>query len=83
MLRSAIPGRTQGACKDVAETIQHKKAGCEIPAGRAYVERYNQMVGIMYRNTARVCFELNAIATGSGTCLGNAFLFTNLLCEAE
>ena len=32
------------------ETVQHIIAGCKILAGSAYMERHNQVAGIVYRN---------------------------------
>ncbi|CAL9694852.1 unnamed protein product [Knipowitschia caucasica] len=41
-------------CKEAPETIQHITAGCKMLAGRAYMERHNQVAGIVYRN---ICAE--------------------------
>uniref|UniRef100_A0A669BY65 Metal transporter n=1 Tax=Oreochromis niloticus TaxID=8128 RepID=A0A669BY65_ORENI len=41
-------------CKDAPETLQHITAGCKMLAGRAYMERHKQVVGIVYRN---ICVE--------------------------
>lgn len=35
---------------DAPEAAQHIKAGCQIHAGKAYMEHHNQMTGMMYRN---------------------------------
>uniref|UniRef100_A0A669EZW7 Reverse transcriptase domain-containing protein n=1 Tax=Oreochromis niloticus TaxID=8128 RepID=A0A669EZW7_ORENI len=43
-------------CKDAPETIQHITAGCKMLAGKAYMERHNQVAGIVYRN---ICAEYN------------------------
>ena len=37
-------------CKDAPETVQHRTAGYKIKAGRAYLERHNQVIVIIYRN---------------------------------
>uniref|UniRef100_A0A3B3HDB2 HAT C-terminal dimerisation domain-containing protein n=1 Tax=Oryzias latipes TaxID=8090 RepID=A0A3B3HDB2_ORYLA len=37
-------------CKEAPETIQHITAGCKMLAGKAYMERHNQVAGIIYRN---------------------------------
>ena len=37
-------------CKDAPETVQHIVAGCKMQAGSAYMERHNQVAGIVYRN---------------------------------
>ena len=37
-------------CKDAPETVQHIVAGCKMLAGSAYMERHNQVAGIVYRN---------------------------------
>ena len=37
-------------CRDALETIQHITAGCKMLAGRAYMERHNQLAGIVYGN---------------------------------
>ncbi|XP_051929435.1 uncharacterized protein LOC127605701 [Hippocampus zosterae] len=37
-------------CKKAPETIQHITAGCKMLAGKAYMERHNQVAGIVYRN---------------------------------
>ncbi|XP_078791071.1 uncharacterized protein LOC111949134 [Oryzias latipes] len=37
-------------CKEVPETIQHITAGCKMLAGKAYMERHNQVAGIIYMN---------------------------------
>ncbi|XP_078017068.1 uncharacterized protein LOC144458442 [Epinephelus lanceolatus] len=37
-------------CKDASETVQHIVAGCTMQAGSAYMERHNQVPGIVYRN---------------------------------
>ncbi|XP_051914448.1 uncharacterized protein LOC127596235 [Hippocampus zosterae] len=37
-------------CKEAPETIQHITAGCKMLAGKAYMERHNQVAGIVYRN---------------------------------
>lgn len=37
-------------CKDVVETIQHITAGREMQADRVYMERYNKVTSIVYRN---------------------------------
>ncbi|XP_051911362.1 uncharacterized protein LOC127593748 [Hippocampus zosterae] len=41
-------------CKEAPETIQHITAGCKMLAGKAYMERHNQVAGIVYRN---ICAE--------------------------
>ena len=41
-------------CKDAPETVQHIIAGCKMQAGTAYMERHNQVAGIVYRN---ICTE--------------------------
>ncbi len=41
-------------CKDTLETAQHITAGCKVLAGKAYIERHNQVAGIVYRN---ICAE--------------------------
>ncbi|XP_054913489.1 uncharacterized protein LOC129377515 [Poeciliopsis prolifica] len=41
-------------CKEAPETVQHITAGCKILAGKAYMERHNQVAGIVYRN---ICAE--------------------------
>ena len=41
-------------CKEAPETIQHITAGCKMLAGKAYMERHNQVAGIVYRN---ICVE--------------------------
>ncbi|XP_051924320.1 uncharacterized protein LOC127602290 [Hippocampus zosterae] len=40
--------------KEAPETIQHITAGCKMLAGKAYMERHNQVAGIVYRN---ICAE--------------------------
>ncbi|XP_078808275.1 uncharacterized protein LOC144994388 [Oryzias latipes] len=37
-------------CKEAPETIQHITAGCKMLAGKACMERHNQVAGIIYRN---------------------------------
>ncbi|KAK7922367.1 hypothetical protein WMY93_009269 [Mugilogobius chulae] len=41
-------------CKEAPETVQHITAGCKMLAGKAYMERHNQVAGIVYRN---ICAE--------------------------
>lgn len=41
-------------CKEAPETVQHITAGCKMLAGKAYLERHNQVAGIVYRN---ICTE--------------------------
>ncbi|KAK7886240.1 hypothetical protein WMY93_025861 [Mugilogobius chulae] len=41
-------------CKEAPETIQHITAGCKMLAGKACMERHNQVAGIVYRN---ICAE--------------------------
>ncbi|XP_055368940.1 uncharacterized protein LOC129604854 [Betta splendens] len=41
-------------CKEAPETVQHITAGCKMLAGKAYMERHNQLAGIVYRN---ICAE--------------------------
>lgn len=38
-------------CKDAPETVQLVTVGCEIQAGTAYRERYNQVAGTVFRGT--------------------------------
>jgi len=37
-------------CKEASETVQPIVVGCKMQAGMAYMERYNQVAGIVYRN---------------------------------
>ena len=37
-------------CKDPPEIVQHITAGCKMQAGKAHLERHNQMGRIVYRN---------------------------------
>ncbi|KAK7930437.1 hypothetical protein WMY93_006832 [Mugilogobius chulae] len=41
-------------CKEAPETVQHITAGCKMLAVKAYMERHNQVAGIVYRN---ICAE--------------------------
>ncbi|TWW73335.1 hypothetical protein D4764_15G0007290 [Takifugu flavidus] len=41
-------------CGDAPETAQHITAGCKMLAGKEYMERHNQVAGIVYRN---ICTE--------------------------
>uniref|UniRef100_A0A087XGF1 Reverse transcriptase zinc-binding domain-containing protein n=2 Tax=Poecilia formosa TaxID=48698 RepID=A0A087XGF1_POEFO len=41
-------------CKEASETVQHITAGCKMLAGKAYMERHNQVASIVYRN---ICAE--------------------------
>uniref|UniRef100_A0A3B5PPD0 Reverse transcriptase domain-containing protein n=1 Tax=Xiphophorus maculatus TaxID=8083 RepID=A0A3B5PPD0_XIPMA len=49
-------------CKEAPETVQHITAGCKILAGKAYMERHNQVAGIVYRN---ICAEYGLETPGS------------------
>ena len=41
-------------CKEVPETVKNIVAGCKMQAGSAYMERNNQVAGIVFRN---ICAE--------------------------
>ncbi|TWW71259.1 hypothetical protein D4764_17G0007420 [Takifugu flavidus] len=47
---------------DAPETVQHITAGCKMLAGKAYMERHNQVAGIVYRN---ICTEYGLEVPGS------------------
>ncbi|TWW73493.1 hypothetical protein D4764_15G0008870 [Takifugu flavidus] len=49
-------------CGDAPETVQHITAGCKMFAGKAYMERHNQVAGIVYRN---ICTEYGLEVPGS------------------
>ena len=49
-------------CKDAPETIQHITAGCKMLAGKAYMERHNQVASIVHRN---ICTEYGLEVPGS------------------
>lgn len=49
-------------CKEAPETVQHITAGCKMLAGKAYMERHNQVAGIVYRN---ICAEYGLETPGS------------------
>ena len=49
-------------CKESAETIQPITAGCKMLAKKAYMERHNQVAGIVYRN---ICAEYELETPGS------------------
>ncbi|TWW69428.1 ATP-dependent Clp protease proteolytic subunit, mitochondrial [Takifugu flavidus] len=49
-------------CGDAPETVQHITAGCKMLAGKAYMERHNQVAGIVYRN---ICTEYGLEVPGS------------------
>ena len=40
--------------KEASQTVQHIVAGCKMQAGIAYIERHNQVAGIVYRNICAV-----------------------------
>ena len=37
-------------CKEHPETVQHITRGCKILAGNKYMERHNQIAGMVHRN---------------------------------
>ncbi|TWW69263.1 hypothetical protein D4764_18G0000690 [Takifugu flavidus] len=49
-------------CGDAPETVQHITAGCKMLAGKAYMERHNQVAGIVYRN---ICTEYGLEVPGT------------------
>ncbi|KAM9816571.1 carbohydrate sulfotransferase 6 isoform X4 [Syngnathus typhle] len=49
-------------CKEAPETVQHITAGCKMLAGKANMERHNQVAGIVYRN---ICAEYGLEAPSS------------------
>ncbi|TWW59398.1 hypothetical protein D4764_06G0009280 [Takifugu flavidus] len=51
-----------GLCGDAPEIVQHITAGCRMLAGKAYMERHNQVAGIVYRN---ICTEYGLEVPGS------------------
>ena len=49
-------------CKDAPEKIQHITAGCKMLAGKAYMERHNQVASIIHRH---ICTEYGLEVPGS------------------
>ncbi|TWW53461.1 uncharacterized protein LOC130519722 [Takifugu flavidus] len=54
--------RQDPRCGDAPETVQHITAGCKMLAGKAYMERHNQVAGIVYRN---ICTEYGLEVPGT------------------